>query len=85
MADGKPHITGRRITVQDIALWHEYSGQTVHEIAANYDLTLAQIHAALAYYFDNREAVDRDIKKSQDFINLIKSQTSSKLNQLVNE
>ena len=34
LAGGKPHIAGRRITIQNIAIWHEYMGLSADEIAA---------------------------------------------------
>ena len=51
---GKPHLANTRITVSDIAIMHLKIGQTVPEIAAEYDLNLASIYAALAYYYDHR-------------------------------
>ncbi|TPW21414.1 MAG: hypothetical protein FD126_716, partial [Elusimicrobia bacterium] len=37
-------------------------GSTPEELVARFHgLTLAQVHDALAYYYDNRKAVDRDI------------------------
>ena len=41
VAGGKPRIAGRRITVQNIAIWHERMGLSADEIATEYDLTLA--------------------------------------------
>jgi len=32
-AGGKPRIRGRRITVQDVAIWHEPLGKSADEIA----------------------------------------------------
>ncbi|WP_420456727.1 DUF433 domain-containing protein [Rubrivirga sp.] len=58
IAGGRPRIAGRRITVADVAVWHERVRMTADEISDAYDLSLANIHAALAYYFDHREAVD---------------------------
>jgi uncharacterized protein (DUF433 family) len=65
---GKPRIDGHRITVQNIAIWHEQLSQSPEEIAADYELTLAQIHAALAYYYDHREEIDRQIKEDDEFV-----------------
>lgn len=48
---GKPRIAGHRITVQNIAIWHERLGRGADEIASEYDLSLEEIYAALAYYF----------------------------------
>jgi len=55
---GKPHIAGTRITVADVAFCHLQQGLSVAEIAAEYDLSLASVHAALAYYFDHRAEID---------------------------
>lgn len=62
---GKPRIAGRRITVQNVAIWHEQMGRTVDEICDAYDLEPAQVYAALAYYFDHREHIDRSIRQSE--------------------
>ena len=51
-------IVGRRITVSDVATWFLQMGQTVDEIVADYDLSHAQVHAALAYYYDHRAEID---------------------------
>ena len=58
VAGGKPRIAGRRITVQNIVIWHERLGLGADEIATEYDLTLADVYAALAYYYDHRHEID---------------------------
>jgi uncharacterized protein (DUF433 family) len=58
---GRPCVAGTGVTVLRIAGWHNL-GLTPEEIAAKVEhLTLAQIHAALAYYHANRAEVDSDI------------------------
>lgn len=81
IAGGKPRISGHRITVQDIVIWHERLGKSVDEIATEYDLTLADVHAALAYYFDHRSEIDQSIVEGQLFVNALRSMTPSKLKQ----
>jgi uncharacterized protein (DUF433 family) len=52
---GKPRIDGRRIRVQDVAVNYERLGMTPDEICDAYPgLTLGEVHAALAYYYDHR-------------------------------
>ena len=68
VAGGKPRIVGHRITVQDIVVWHERLGRSADEIAAEYGLSLADVYAALAYYYDHREELNRVIKADQKFI-----------------
>jgi uncharacterized protein (DUF433 family) len=58
---GRPCIAGTGVTVRRIVGWHNL-GLTPEEIAAKIEhLTLAQIHAALAYYHANRNEIDSDI------------------------
>lgn len=75
---GKPRIRGRRLTVQDIAIWHERLGKSVDEIATDYDLTLADVHAALAYYFDHREEIDARMAEDRAFAEALRASIPSK-------
>lgn len=77
-AGGKPRIRGRRLTVQDIAIWHERLGKSADEIAAEYNLTLADIHAALAYYFDHREEIDARMAEDRTFAEALRARTPSR-------
>jgi uncharacterized protein (DUF433 family) len=56
---GEPRIAGRRLPVHRIAYEHEIEGVPVSEIAEIYDLTPAQVYAALAYYYDHKAEIDR--------------------------
>ncbi len=58
---GRPHVAGHRIRVQDIAIWHERMGLSADEISTDYNLSLSEIYAALAYYFDHKAEIDRSI------------------------
>ena len=60
---GRPQIAGRRIAVQHVAVWHERIGQSAEEIAAEHDLSLADVYAALAYYHDHRDEIDAAIRE----------------------
>ena len=78
---GKPHIAGHRITVEEIAIWHEKLGRTADEIAADYGLSLADVYAALSYYFDHREEIEKSISEGEAFTAALRSRTPSKLMQ----
>jgi uncharacterized protein (DUF433 family) len=66
---GKPHVAGHRIKVQHIAVWHERMGMSPEEIgAAHPGLTLADVYAALTYYYDHREHIDADIEADERFV-----------------
>jgi uncharacterized protein (DUF433 family) len=65
---GKPRVAGHRITVADVAIWHEGMGMSPDEIVSEYPtISLSDIHAALAYYFDHRDEVDREIHEGEEF------------------
>jgi uncharacterized protein (DUF433 family) len=60
-------VAGHRVRVQDIVLWNE-EGLSADEIVSRVPtITLADVHAALAYYYDHREEVDRQIQEDDAF------------------
>ncbi|PIW18757.1 MAG: hypothetical protein COW33_05570, partial [Anaerolineae bacterium CG17_big_fil_post_rev_8_21_14_2_50_57_27] len=77
VAGGRPHIAGHRITVQDIVIWHEWLGRAADEIATEYDLSISDIYAALAYYYDHRDESDTSIRESETFIEMLRQKTPS--------
>ena len=76
---GKPHIAGHRITVQNVAIWHERMGMEPDEIATEYGLTLGEVYAALAYYHDHRDEIDAAIRADDEFAAELRRRTPSKL------
>ncbi len=77
---GEPHILGHRIKVRHVAVWHEQMGMTPTEIAATYPtITLAQVHAALAYYYDHRDEIRAAIEDEHRFVEELKAKTPSLL------
>ena len=57
------------VRVQDVALMAEIRGKTPDEIVeALPHLSLAQVHAALSYYFDHREEVQRELREDEDYV-----------------
>ena len=66
---GKPRIADHRITVSDVAIWHERMGMSPDEIVSEYPtITLSDVYAALAYYHDHREEIDREIREGEEFV-----------------
>ena len=85
VAGGKPRIAGHRITVQNVVIWHEWLGHSADEIATEYNLTLADVYAALAYYYDHRLEIDQTIKADEAFVEILRQQTPSKVTQKLND
>jgi len=62
---GRPHIAGTGVTVRRIVGWYKL-GLSPEEIAAEIPhLTLAQVHAALAYYHANQEEIEQEIAEEE--------------------
>jgi uncharacterized protein (DUF433 family) len=64
---GKPRIVGRRITVADVVIMYLRLGQPLETIAQDYELSLASVHAAMAYYYDHQIEIDQSITDSESF------------------
>ncbi len=58
---GRPCVAGTGVSVRRIAQWHNM-GEIPEEIARKFGhLSLAQVHAALAYYHANQAEIDADL------------------------
>jgi uncharacterized protein (DUF433 family) len=77
---GKPCIAGTRIRVQDIYVWHELQGQSPDQITHEFpQLTLADVYAALSYFWDHRDAIMADIDAERRLVENMKSKNTSAL------
>jgi uncharacterized protein (DUF433 family) len=57
----RPRITGTRISIAQIAVWHQ-QGMSPEAILEEISyLNLAQIYAALSYYHANRKEIEADL------------------------
>lgn len=79
VAGGKPRIAGHRITVQNVVVWHERLGMSADEIATEYGVTLADVFAALAYYYDHRGEIEQVIQDDAEVVAALRARIPSKL------
>jgi uncharacterized protein (DUF433 family) len=70
VVSGEPRIDGHRIRVRDIVAARDLGGLMPEEIAANVypELTLARVYAALAYYEDHHDEIDRAAQNEAQFV-----------------
>jgi uncharacterized protein (DUF433 family) len=62
--NGRLYIAGTQFKVRQIALDHIAYGWDAAEILREHpQLTLGQIHAALSFYYDHKEDLDREIEE----------------------
>ena len=77
---GKPCIADTRIRVQDIYVWHELQGLSADEIVSRFPhITMADVYAALAYYWDHREEIQRQMQEETAFADQMKLKHPSPL------
>jgi uncharacterized protein (DUF433 family) len=65
LIDGVPVIRGTHFKVENVVAMYVTGESSVEWIAENFNLTHAQIHAALAYYYDNQELINRLLRENE--------------------
>ena len=77
---GRPCIAGTRIRVQDIYVWHELQSRSADEIVSDYPhITMADVYAALTYYWDHRDDMQRQMLEEDAFVAAMKAKHTSPL------
>jgi len=56
-----------RVKIYEVNIMHLRLGQSLEEIAGKYDLDLADVYAAMAYYYDHRSEIDGSIEADEAF------------------
>lgn len=75
---GRPKIAGTGVTVMRVAAWYKM-GLTPEEIATQYGhLSLAQVHAALAYYHANPEEIETDLAQDEAYAEKVDRESGSR-------
>ena len=78
---GIPIVAGTRTPVRSIAGYYQL-GMSADEILQSLPhLSAAEVHAALAYYFDHQKEIDRDLARRDD-VDYWKKQTVEVAKQL---
>ena len=76
---GAPRVDGTRISVDWIAGQMVYAGRSLDDMLADYahiPLTAAQIHAALAYYYDHQREIDGLIEEGEQLLDEVRGQSA---------
>lgn len=84
---GQARIAGTRIKVKHIYVWVERMGMAPAQVVADYPhLTMAQVHAALAYYWSHRDEVHQDIENEEKLVSDLRGKSGpSRLQQKLAE
>jgi uncharacterized protein (DUF433 family) len=71
---GRPIIAGTTLMVQDVAAHHLHQKLTPDDLAEQFRLTLAQVYAALAYYYAHRDEIDAQLEADLAYARQAKEQ-----------
>jgi len=64
---GSPVIKGTKFPVRSVVNYVLRQGISPEELVAEFShLTLAQVYDALSYYYDHKEAIDRDLRENSE-------------------
>ena len=73
---GVPIVAGTNMKVIELVLEKTAYGWSPEELHFQHPyLSLGQIYSALAYYWDHKEALDRDIEERLKLVNQIQKET----------
>jgi uncharacterized protein (DUF433 family) len=79
-ANGIPWITGANTKVVEVALDKIAYGWSPEEMHRQHPhLSMAQIHAALSYYYEHQAEVDADIERRDRFVEELRAQQKNPL------
>jgi uncharacterized protein (DUF433 family) len=78
-AQGVAWVDDTRIKVVEVVLSKQAYDLTPEELQEQYShLSLAQIHAALAYYYDHQDELDADIVRRAKLAETLQAQTEDR-------
>lgn len=64
--NGRPIIAGTTLCVSDVAAVKIFHGKDSDEIAEWFRISLPQVYAALAYYYEHKAEIDAEIKERDE-------------------
>lgn len=71
---GRPYIIGTTVTVSDVAIAKLYHDKDPDGTADWYGLSLPQVYAALAYYYEHKETIDIEIRQQISRAEMLREQ-----------
>jgi uncharacterized protein (DUF433 family) len=63
---GQPVLVGTTLRVSDLAAYHILAGLTPEQLSVQFELDMARVHAALAYYYRYKTEIDAEIRANAD-------------------
>lgn len=80
---GRPYIIGTTVTVVDVAMARLYHALDAEGTAGWYGLSLPQVYAALAYYYEHKPEIDKQMRIQVRRAEALKEQRAGSANSLL--
>jgi uncharacterized protein (DUF433 family) len=62
-------IRGRNLKAKMVARMRLWENHSIEDVMKHYNITPAEVHAALAFYYDNHEKLDAEYQESMKLLN----------------
>ncbi len=72
--NGRPCLAGTGLEVSVLAIARIIHNRTPEQIATDYDISLAEVHAALSYYYAHKDDIDASIRERRELVQELKEQ-----------
>lgn len=72
---GKPRLDGRRVSVLQVAELVADCGDDPVDVADQLDLSLAEVHEALAYYYDNVDEMKTYRRRREELVETLEAES----------
>lgn len=74
---GKPRLEGRRISVLQVAELVLDYGEDPATVSDQLDVSLAEVHEALAYYYDNLDEIETYRKRRDELVDDLRADSEA--------
>lgn len=74
---GRPRLEGTRISVLQVAELVVDAGESPETVADQLDISLADVHHALAYYYDNTEEMNDHRERQEELLDDLRERSKA--------
>jgi len=74
---GKPRLDGHRVSVLQVAELVLDGGDDPADVADQLDLSLAEVHEALAYYYGNVDEMEASRRRRDDLVERLREKSQA--------
>jgi uncharacterized protein (DUF433 family) len=82
IVDGIAMISGRQVKAKRVASMVVNAGASIAQVMEQYNLSEAEVHAALAYFHDNRTTIEQEWKAAEAFVREVGTSAEEGLNRM---